>query len=161
MNAPQVTNLGPKEAHPDITREQRKLRASKLFRRVLWGIGILLVVIVISQYMMADTFSAKVQIIEEDRVGINPTDRVMDFGDIQRNKAAVRTISIENSGSMDNLIIVWARGEIAGLIKPSHNNFTLNPGKSEKVEFRLQAPDSAEFRYYEGKVTIFKLPKFW
>ncbi|MCK5085110.1 hypothetical protein KAK05_00185, partial [Candidatus Parcubacteria bacterium] len=75
--------------------------------------------------------------------------------------ASTRFVTIENNGNMNIYVAVVKYGGIAELIKISRNNFVLDPGEKEKLEFLLEMPISANKEEYTGKVIIFKLPKLF
>lgn len=126
-----------------------------------WVVVVVLLSLVLSQYFNAARYEALVQVKEGNTVGVNPTGERLDFGDLPRDKSAIRHVTLENKGSWDTQVIVWKRGDVSDLIKVSKNNFVLESGKTEKLEFSLYVPNSAEYRYYNGSVVIFRIPKFW
>lgn len=158
---PEIINHGSSLQHPEIQKSHTSAKIKHFFKRLLQVLVVVLLILIGSQYFNASKFPAQVQVISEDRIGVNPTDEKMDFGDLPRGKASVRVVNLENAGSLDNYVLVWKRGEIAELIKLSNNNFTLEKKSKTKLEFRLAVPESAENRYYKGSVVIFKFPKLW
>lgn len=124
---------------------------------------VLILLLVGVQYFNAARYEAQVQVIEEDRIGVNPTDQRLDFGDLPRDKNAKRVVTLTNNSPyrVKSYVIVWTRGEISDFMNVNPNFFTLEPGIEAKVEFGLHIPNSAEYRYYKGKVVIFQLPKIW
>lgn len=128
---------------------------------IRWVVLVLILIFIAVQFINADRYDALVQVIDDNRVGVNPTGSKLDFGDLPHNKEAVRTVTMSSSGNSASYIIVWKRGDISDFIKLNKNFFTLSPRSTEKLEFTVSIPDSAENRYYKGKVTIFKIPKFW
>ena len=135
-------------------------KPSKL-RLVVWIIMTLIAVFLIVQYLNAARYDALVQVIEEDRIGVNPTGERLDFGDLPRDKSAVRTITLQSKGNTGAYVIVWKRGAIADLLDVNKNFFTLEPGKTEALELSIYIPNSADFKYYRGRVIIFQIPKVW
>jgi len=130
-------------------------------RRVGWVILLLIAVVLVVQYVNAAKYKALVQVIAEDRIGVNPTGEALDFGDLPRNKSAVRTVNLVSGGNTDSYIIVWKLGSISDLIKVDRNYFTLKAHTTEKLEFTASIPNSANYQYYKGQVTIFQIPKIW
>jgi hypothetical protein len=133
----------------------------KIAKKIVWAIVALLVLVLAVQYVNAAKYDALVQVIQEDKIGVNPTDERLDFGDLPRDKSAVRSVTLASTGSLSSFIVVWKMGDISDLIKVSNNFFTLDKGKTEKLEFSLNVPNSAEYRYYKGRVVIFQIPKIW
>ena len=111
---------------------------------------------------MADKYKAQVLVIEgEKKVGVNPTEESLDFGDLSADTSATRYIKL-NAGGMSTFIYVLKFGSIAELIDISENGFTLNKGDEKKLEFSLYMPSSAPIgEKYTGRVWIFKVPKVW
>ncbi len=130
---------------------------------IAYIVVVLVLLFALVQYFNAAKYQALVQVIKEDRVGVNPTGERLDFGDLPRNKDAVRTVTLEDKSpyKAKSYIMIWKYGDIAQLMKVDYNNFTLNPGETKKIEFSVHIPDSADYRYYRGHVIIFQLPKFW
>lgn len=128
---------------------------------VLWCVLVLVGIVLVVQYINAAKYPALVQVINEDRIGVNPTGDALDFGDLPRDKSAVRTVTLESNGNTGAFVVVWKFGDIADLVKISKNYFTLEPHTTEKLEFSTYIPNSAEFKYYKGKVVIFQIPKIW
>jgi|SRR3989344_5577412 len=146
---------------PAEPKEAKKRRMSK---GKLVGIIILILIVWFGaiQYMAADRYAAVVNVIEGvDKVGVNPTTELLDFGDLSRDTAQTRTVTLKNTGTMSKFIQVWKRGELAEIMAVSKDNFELKSGEEYKLEFTVKIPSSAEYRKYEGKVTIFKWPKVW
>jgi len=143
------------------TEPEKTKRKWGVLRIIRWALLIIVLILTLVQFMGAAKYEALVQVINEDRIGVNPTAEKLDFGDLPRNKEAVRTVTLQSSGNTASYIFIWKRGDIAELMKPNKNNFTLAPNTSEKLEFTVHIPNSAEYRYYKGKITIFKIPKFW
>jgi len=133
----------------------------KIWRKILWIVIVLILILVVVQYVNAAKYDTMVQVINEDRIGVNPTGDSLDFGDLPHDKSAVRTVNLASSGNTSSYIIVWKYGSAADLIKVSKNFFTLEPKKTEKLEFSVYVPNSAEYKYYKGKVVIFQIPKIW
>lgn len=127
----------------------------------LWVIGALALIVIVVQYLTATKYEVLVQVISENRVGVNPTEEKLDFGDLPHDKSAIRSVTLNSRGGIDSYIIVYISGDIADLLKVNKNYFTLPAGASEKLEFSLYIPPSAAYRYYRGRVLIFQLPKFW
>jgi len=137
-------------------------KRSKL-KLVLWAILALVIILLLVQYTNAAKYEALVQVIDEDRIGVNPTSERLDFGDLPKDKDAIRTVSLQNQSSykMPSYVIVWERGEISDLMRVSKNFFTLDPGQTQRLDFTVHVPSSAEFKYYKGSVVIFQIPKIW
>jgi hypothetical protein len=133
----------------------------RIGRIVLWVIVVLVLVFIAVQYLNASHYDALVQVIKEDRIGVNPTGAKLDFGDLPHNKDAIRTVDLQSSGHVSSYVIVWTRGDISDFMKVSQNFFTLKPGTKQNLEFTVHVPNSADYRYYRGKVVIFRIPKFW
>lgn len=133
-----------------------------LFKKIIWGIVVLILLVATIQIVVADKYSAQVLVIEgEKKVGVNPTTEKLDFGDLSADTTATRYITLNASG-IETYILVWKFGGIAELIKLNKNNFTIRKGETEKLEFSLYMPPSAPIdNKYTGYVWIFKLPKFW
>ena len=134
---------------------------NKTLKIIIWLIVVVIGIFLAIQYINAAKYPALVQVIKEDRIGVNPTGDALDFGDLPRNRSAVRTVELKSDGNTASYIIIWKFGDISDLVKLDKNYFTLSGHTTEKVEFRIFVPNSAEYRYYRGKVIIFQIPKIW
>ncbi len=112
----------------------------------------------------ANKYRALVKVVEgEGKVGVNPTDQALDFGDLARGTSAVRRVSLENGTFMPVYVLVWKTGSISGLmdIEEGKSAFRLAPKESTKIEFLTYVPASAEVnKDYTGRVYVFKIPTF-
>ena len=148
----------PEKPKDDI-RPKKKMSKGKI---IGWIIVLVVIWIVAVQIMAAERYAMQVNVKEgENIMGINPLGDSLDFGDLSHNLGATRFVSMKNESDTDRYIIVWKRGEISDMVDLNKNNFTLESGEEVKLEFTIQIPPSAEFRYYYGKVMIFKWPKWF
>ena len=143
----------------ELKTEITKKRSIK--RIVGWVLLVLALIVLAVQYLNAAKYQALVQVIAEDKIGVNPTGERLDFGDLPRDKDAVRTVSLESKGDTGAYVMIWKFGEIGDFLKPDKNYFTVQPHTQVKVEFTVHIPNSAEFKYYKGRVVIFQIPKIW
>jgi len=128
--------------------------------KIIWIIVGIIIFVVVVQIVAADKYSAQVQVVEEKgTIGVNPLAEKLDFGDLARELSAVRYVSMENNGKFPIYVMIVKFGGISDLIKISRNNFVLESGQKERLEFEVFVPVSAENKYYTGWVWIFKLPK--
>ncbi len=135
----------------------------KKFVFKLFGYALLLALVaaITVQYLNAAKYEALVQVIPEDKIGINPTSQKLDFGDLPRDRSTVRTVTLKSDGDTPAYVMVWKFGDISDLMKVNKNYFTLDPHSSQKLDFSVYVPNSAEYRYYNGQVMIFQIPKIW
>ncbi|MFH1111479.1 MAG: hypothetical protein V1712_00195 [Patescibacteria group bacterium] len=112
----------------------------------------------------ANKYRATVRVISgEGKVGINPTNLVLDFGDLARGTSAVRRVEFTNGTFMPVYVMILKTGSIAGLMDIDEDMaaFRLAPRQTTKVEFLTYIPASAELdKTYQGRVYIFKIPTF-
>jgi len=110
----------------------------------------------------ANKYAATVRVIEgEGQVGVNPTDRALDFGDLSLGTSAVRRVDINNGTFMPMYIFMVKTGRIAELMKIDKNYFKLKAGEDTKIEYTVYMPASAKIDdTYNGKVYLFKIPTF-
>lgn len=122
---------------------------------VVWLAGI--------QVMAAERYGAVVNVIEgTDKVGVNPQPDRLDFGDLSRDTAASRFVTLKNTGGRPKQIWVVKTGGIAELMKSNKSDwFTLAPNEEVRLEFTVRIPVSAPIQKYDGTVTIFKWPKLF
>lgn len=123
---------------------------------------ILILVFLFAFYITLDAnkYRALVRVVEgEGKIGVNPTDLALDFGDLSRGTSAVRRVAIENGLPLSLYVFAVRTGDIRTLIKLDKNYFKMPPRSSDKVEFSIYMPASAEIdRVYDGRVYLFKIP---
>ena len=131
-----------------------------LLEKLLAGFSLLVFLFVFYVTLDANKYQAQVLVVEgEGRVGVNPTSERLDFGDLSRGTAAVRTVTVKNDTFIPFFVSVVRIGDISNLMKLDPNNFILRQGKEEKIEFTTYMPASAEIdRIYTGRVFVFKIP---
>lgn len=140
---------------------QNPVEKKSIGKIIAWVVVVLVGIFLAIQYINAAKYQVLVQVIAEDKIGVNPTGDALDFGDLPRNKSAIRTVTLESNGDTGSYIMVWKFGSISDLVKVDKNYFTLRPHTTEKLEFSVYIPNSAEFKYYRGRVVIFQIPKVW
>lgn len=151
----------PQETKKEETSQQARGKMSKI-KAIIILAAVVVVWFLAVQFLAAERYGMQVNVkAEENVMGVNPTDESLDFGDLSRNLGATRIVTLKNSSKSDKYILVWMRGEAAGMIKLNKNNFSLKPGEEVKLEFALQVPPSAEPRIYKGTAMIFRWPKMW
>ena len=141
---------------PVIEPTKKKMSIGKI---IAWVIVVLVGIFLVIQYINAAKYPALVQVIKEEKIGVNPTGDALDFGDLPRNRSAARTVTLKSEGNTASYIMIWKFGAISDLMKVDKNYFILKPHTTEKLEFSTTIPNSAEFRYYKGRVLIFQIPK--
>lgn len=150
------------ELNKNISATEKIEKKMPLYKKILWGVLILVVIFVIVQFTNASKYKMTVMVVEGENVlGVNPTTEKLDFGDLSRNNGMIRRINIVNGGSLKTRVIVFKFGEVSELIKLNKNFFVLNPGDKFELTFDINIPASAEFREYKGNVWIFRLPKIF
>lgn len=141
--------------------ELKPRKKMSVAKKIVWGIVIVIALVALVQYFNAAKYQALVQVIKEDRIGVNPTGKALDFGDLPHNKSAIRTVNLVSNGNTASYIIIWKFGGISDLIKVDKNYFTLKAHTTEQLQFTAYIPNSASYQYYKGTVVIFQIPKIW
>lgn len=153
------------EQTQEVVKEEKQMEEPKkrmpLWRKIAWGVVILILIIVAVQIVNAQKFKATVLPIEgEKKVGVNPTTESLDFGDLSHDTQATRTITLKSGGSSGSYIWIMKFGNLSDLIKISDDKIYLKPGEERKVEFSVYMPVSAKTgQRMNAWVWIFKLPK--
>ena len=129
-------------------------------KKLIYFILILILLFVAYVSVDANKYKAMVRVIEgEGKVGINPTDQALDFGDLSRGTSAVRKVTLENNSFLPMKVVTWRRGAIAGLMDIDKSSFRLEKGAKGTIEFTTYIPASAKIgEIYQGKVVIFRIP---
>lgn len=126
---------------------------------ILW---VLVILVVFLAYVSLDAnkYAAMVRVIEgEGKVGVNPTDEALDFGDLSRGTAAVRRVTLNNGTPVPMYVVIFKTGSIRTLMKIDRNYFRLAPRQEVKIDFTTYMPASAEIgKTYDGRVYLFKIP---
>lgn len=136
-------------------------RKPTVFDKIVLGFFAVVFVFVFYVSLDANKYRALVRVVEgEGKIGVNPTDQALDFGDLSRGTSAVRRVEIKNNTPVPMYIIALKFGSISGLVEIDKNFYTLAPRQAAKMEFSLYMPASAEVeRIYSGRVILFKIPK--
>jgi len=139
--------------------EEEKKKLS-LANRIILVVLIIVLLGIFYISLDANKYRALVQVVDgEARVGVNPTDEALDFGDLSRGTSAVRRVALENGTSLPWYVIVVKTGSIRSLMDVEPGYFRLEPRSESKIEFITYIPASATVgQYYKGRVYVFKLP---
>ena len=124
-------------------------------------LGVVLILVVTFLIQAITIYDSQVIVKEEgSAIGIAPfTDRI-DFGDIPQGAAIGKTLVLENVGAVANYITIFIIGNISDLVRIEPSSFSLEPGESIEVDFKIQMPASATpEKKYTGKVIVLRLPK--
>lgn len=137
-------------------------RPLKFLDKLLLGILITFFLFVFYVVLDANKYPALVHVIEgQGAVGVNPTSKALDFGDLSRGTTAVRRVKIENKTFMPMYIAAFKVGSIADLVKIDNNFYRMGAHTEDKMEFTLYMPASATVdQDYTGRVFLFKIPTF-
>ncbi|MDD3006971.1 MAG: hypothetical protein PHX30_05355 [Candidatus Pacebacteria bacterium] len=162
-NAPAGREIGAGEGKNDNFSVQKKDRLKKAMKQTRFWLlffAILLVWMGVMQYFVAEKYRAFVKIVGEgEEVSANATTDGLDFGILPRGNSSTRFITINNQGERDIYVKIYKWGEIGKFIETNRNDFVLEAGKGENLEFMLEVPSGAEEKEYGGKVVIFEIPK--
>ena len=124
----------------------------------------LLIIFLFVFYVVLDAnkYPALVRVIAgEGKIGVNPTDTALDFGDLARGVTAVRRVNIDNATPMPMFVMIVKTGSISDLMKIDKNYFKVAANTKQKVEFSTYIPASAGIdQKYDGRVFLFKIPTF-
>ena len=136
-------------------------RRMTILDKIVLGVFALVFLFVFYVSLDANKYRAMVRVVDGvGKIGVNPTDQALDFGDLSRGTSAVRRVQIQNNTPVPMYIMALKFGSISGLVEISDNFFTLAPRQTTKMEFALYMPASAEIeRIYSGRVILFKIPK--
>lgn len=148
---------------PNSSKMKNFLNSLSVIEKIIYGIVLILFLFLFYITLDANKYRATVRAIEgKGKVGVNPTDEVLDFGDLSPGTSAVRKIDIQNKTFIPFYVIIVDTGKISDLTKKDKNFFTVSKGKNEKVEFSIYMPASAPIdKTLNGKVYVFKIPKMW
>ncbi len=147
-----------------IELESMKPPREPLRRRDKIIIGVIIVIFLFVFYVMLDAnkYRAVVHIVEgRSKVGVNPTSERLDFGDLAQGTSMIRRVEIQNGTPIPMYIMIFKIGSISDLIDIDKNFFRLAPRSTEKIEFAMYIPASAQVDAdYTGRVYLFKIPTF-
>jgi len=151
------------KCNPSPVGEGAERKKMGLGKKIFWVIAAVVVLILAVQVVNADKYKATVLPIEgEKKVGVNPTDQALDFGDLSGDTSASRYVTLKSSGGGDTYVWIMKFGSLSELIKPSDTSFVLKAGQEKKIEFSVYMPSSAtKNKRMDGSVWIFKIPKVW
>lgn len=145
------------------TKNEEIKKVMPLWKKIIWGVMALIVLLLAVQIVVADKYKATVLPIEgEKKVGVNPTTEVLDFGDLSKDTSATRVVTLKSGGAGGTYIWIMKFGSLSDLIKTSDSAIYLKPGEERKVEFSVYMPASAPIgQRMDGWVWIFKIPKIF
>lgn len=148
---------------PEIAKPEKKEKyRMRLSDKIIAAVLIVFFIFVFYIVLDANKYRATVRIAPgEGTVGINPSTKSLDFGDLSRGTSAVRRVALKNGTNLPMFVAIFKTGNISDLIDISKNNFKLKPKSEEKIEFTVFVPASAEIdKTYSGRVYLFKIPIF-
>lgn len=137
-------------------------QAPKRSKKKLIGFIVLLVIVwlIAAQVLAADRYEAVVNIVEgENKIGINPTEERLDFGDLTRTNGQSRFISVKNNGRMGKYVLAFKTGSIADIMTIKESSVSIAEGEEKRLEFTVFAPVSTPLGNYRGTIWVLKLPK--
>ena len=163
MEETQNINQEEKSLPPSLSEGEEKKKKMSLWKKIVWGIVVLIILVIAVQVLIADKYKATVLVIEgEKKVGVNPTSESLDFGDLSHDTATTRIITLKSSGSRDTYVYIMKFGGLSDLMKIDDNKIILKGGEERKVEFSVYMPVSAPIgKRMDAYVWIFKAPKIW
>lgn len=131
-----------------------------IYKKILIGVGGLLVLMLAVQVVNAAKYRMVVNVVEgENIMGVNPTDEKLDFGDLSRNNRMRRQVVLQNGGGLSTYVLVLKAGPISHLVNVEPSFFVLEPGAEQKINFEIFIPPSAETKKYSGWTWVFRVPK--
>ena len=147
-----------KKEEPDA--EHKKTGKLTFMEKVFACFSLFVFLFVFYVTLDANKYEAQVRAMEgEGRVGVNPTSERLDFGDLSRGTAAMRTVTVTNDTFIPFFVSVVRIGAMRNLMDVEPNNFILRKGTEERIEFTTYMPASAEvYHMYTGRVFVFKIP---
>jgi hypothetical protein len=145
----------------EVESEEKPKKKMGVGKIILWVVVVLIVLVAAVQIVNADKYKATVLPIEGDKkVGVNPTDQALDFGDLSGDTSASRYVTLKSSGTRDTYVWILKFGSLSELIKTDQSAFVLKAGEEKKVEFSVYMPPSAVKNVrMDASVWIFKVPK--
>ncbi len=140
--------------------ERQAGRPLTLFDKILLWVLVIILAFLAYLSLDANKYPALVRVIAgEGKVGVNPTDEALDFGDLSRGTEAVRRVTINNNTPIPMFIIAFKTGGIRTLMKTDKNYFRLEPHSEAQINFTTYMPASAVVGdTYNGRVFLFKIP---
>lgn len=90
----------------------------------------------------------------DDVIGINVSNKSLNFGRSPPETAMKRYINLSNNYNFPIEINIKMSGEISEYVSVSDNNFEIIPGDKKEVTFLLRIPKDIEYRYFTGKSRV-------
>jgi|SaaInlStandDraft_4_1057021.scaffolds.fasta_scaffold35338_3 hypothetical protein len=90
----------------------------------------------------------------DDVIGINVSNKSLNFGRSPPETAMKRYINLSNNYNFPIEINIKMSGEISEYVSVSDNNFEIIPGDKKEVTFLLRIPKDIEYRYFIGKSRV-------
>lgn len=94
------------------------------------------------------------KLIVSDKYGFDLNNTALTFGMAEPGGASSRDLIIESKYNSDVNVDIYVSGNISKFISISKNDFVLNKGANEKINFVASVPKNTEYGVYEGYVDI-------
>lgn len=116
----------------------------------------------VMQFVAAEKYDISVTVTGEGgEIDSDAMGNGLDFGSLPRGNSSMRFITVKNGGENDIYVKIYKWGEASRLLETNRDGFTLEAGESENLEFTIQVPSGAEEKEYEGRLTIFEIPRIF
>lgn len=144
-----------------VKNKERLNKTMKLAKTWWLFFAVLVIWIGVTQYIVAEKYQAVVKVVGgSGQISANVTAGGLDFGSLPRGDSSTRFVTIENNGKRDVYVKIYKWGGINKFIETNRDNFVLEAGKNENLEFLLEIPSGAAEKEYQGKIIVFEIPKF-
>jgi len=118
----------------------------------------IIVAIIASNFMSSNTAYGTIEIPMDvgvaKYVGIQVDNDALHFGVVLPPGSARRDLTIQNTFKKDMQFTVSTRGQMGTWAEVDHNTFTLAPGETKTVEFKVNIARDIEYGNYTGVATI-------
>lgn len=135
-------------------RKNAKLTGLILLSLIVWFFAI--------QFIAAEKYTAVVKVGQQNMLidaNAASAGNLLDYGSLPKGNSATKFITVKNDGGRDVYVKMIGTGDIGKILKIDRNNFIVQKGQKEKVEFTVEVPSDTSKTEYKGGIFIFKLPK--
>lgn len=109
--------------------------------------------------MVYNTIIVDVKVLDisfkvDDVIGINVSNKSLNFGRSPPETAMKRYINLTNNYNFPVEIKIKLSGDISEYVSVSDNDFELSPGDKKEITYLLRLPKDIEYRYFTGKSRV-------
>jgi hypothetical protein len=109
---------------------------------------------IITSYRTVDIYRIPMDLLIEEKVGINLNNDSIHFGSVYKGGTSEREIGIINRYSIPLKATILLYGNISSYVTVTDNNMVIPSGSVKQVQFKASMPSNCSFGNYTGIAEI-------